>query len=370
VWKNELVLRAYLPRFAQTGQTSTHRTFIDCYAGSVSNVERGTGRPVASSTDLAFTTDPPFTHLLLFEIPDKAEGLRKSLRARYPERRFNVMPGDVNTEIRNGLKWLRAQGDAHTGPHLGQAIAYLDPDNHSQLAWTTIEDIARFAQERGPRGEYSRRRPIELLTLFPTGTLRRQVPVASGSAYAAASEVRKATRLFGTDTWLHIYNDQRRGILKGDAGWRWYVELFRHQLRELGYTHVSAIETRNTKNVMQYHLVFASGHIAGRTIMKYVMEQASRLLPEKLLEDRERSKHPGQSSLFEDLHLEMEAIGTSPESYAALMNEPAEIYPPGSGSGVRIERPPAPKASGGRAVKKGTDPAPGQMSFFDSERPR
>ena len=259
-----------------------------------------------------------------------------------------MVPGDVNVELRNGLKWLRAQGDAYSGPHLGQALAYLDPDNHSQLAWTTIEDIARFAQERGPRGEYSRRRPIELLILFPTGTLRRQLPTAPGSAYAKASEVKKATRLFGTDTWLHIYNDQRHGILKGDDGWRWYVELFRYLLQDLGYTHVSAIETRNTRNVMQYHLVFASEHIAGTTIMKDVMEHASRLLPEKLREDVERSKRPGQSSLFEEFRFELEAIGTSPESYAALMNEPAEIYPPGPGSRVKIERPAAPKGPGER----------------------
>ncbi len=342
VWKTELILGGYLPRFAQAGSSSEHRTFIDCYAGSVENIERGTGRVIESSTSLAFQTRPEFSHLLVFELAEKAEALRQTLRSAYPDRMFEVFPGDVNSEIRTGLKWWQDQGTAKSGPHLGQALAYLDPDNHGQLAWDTVERIARFASVRGPNGEYRRRRPPEQLILLPTGTLRRQLPTAKGSSRASTSEVRKATHLFGTDQWLTIYGDQRKGVLNGDDGWRWYVELFRHQLKDLGYRHVAAIETRNTRNVMQYHLVFASSHLAGRSIMQSVMEQASRVLPEKLREDRERFTRPGQTSLFDHLHHELEAIAASPESYACLMTETPEMYQPGSGAKVPVERPKAP----------------------------
>lgn len=342
VWKTELILGGYLPRFAKAGAGSQHRTFIDCYAGGIENFERGTGRLIESSTTLAFQTIPEFSHLLLFELADKAKALRDDLRSKYPGRKFEVFPGDVNSEIRAGLKWWRVQGTETSGPHLGQALAYLDPDNHGQLAWGTVERIARFCADRGPSGEYRRIRPPEQLILLPTGTLRRQLPTAEGSARASTSEVMKATRMFGTDEWLRIYTDQRKGVLQGDEGWRWYAELFRQQLRALGYSHVSAIETRNTRNVMQYHLVFASNHLAGRSIMKSVMEQASRVLPEKLREDRERLTQPGQTSLFDHLHHELEAIASSPASYACLMTERPQAYEPGSGATVPVERPAAP----------------------------
>lgn len=360
VWKTELVLGGYLSLFLRVGSSSVHRTFIDCFAGSVENRERGTGRAIDSSTTLAFRAQPEFTHLVLFELDGKAAQLDTALRSQYPDRRFAVIAGDVNVKIREGLRWLRNQGDSFRGPHKGQAIAYLDPDNHGQLAWDTIKDIAGFCREGGFLNEPLRERPVELLILLPTGTMRRELPVAHGTSFASTAAVNKVTRLFGTQDWLHIYNDQRRGVIFGDESWQWYVDLFRYRLKELGYDHVSAIEIRNTKNAMLYHLVFASGHTAGRALMNHVMEHASRVLPQKLQEERKAKALANQPSLFDGLEEELEAVAASPQSYAVMFRDAPKKYESGMGGVVNVERPEPPKRKDPKPATLGE-----QLSLLD-----
>jgi three-Cys-motif partner protein len=235
VWKTELILGAYLPDSLRAGRGALHRVFIDGFAGAVDNFERGSGRPVRSSPVLALEDDDPgFTHLVFHELPAKAESLRRELSSRFGNRRIKVIPGDCNDTIGAGLTWLSSQGTGASGPHLGQILAYLDPNNHTQLRWKTIENLATVFRQPSMQGRPVRRRPIELLVLFPALSMKRCLPTATGTVRATGREIAIINAFFGSDDWQAIYDDQRQGMLTGNHGWRLYVDLYRAQLKIVG----------------------------------------------------------------------------------------------------------------------------------------
>jgi three-Cys-motif partner protein len=242
-----VLLAGYLPSFTKACGTAHHVSFIDAFAGESVNVERHTGRPIPNSPRVALSTRPRFTHVLAFERPEKASALQAALRREYPDRKPRVIGGDVNTTLQLGLDWWRAQGTGpNYGPHLGPALAYLDP-NSLELDWRTIRTLAMFLRDSPVRGIHKRRRPIELLILFPTGPMRRILPQPpKRPADAKARE--PIDRLFGGLHWQAIYQDQINGRLDpGESSWLHYVHQYRWQLAELGYPHTSAIEVRNTR---------------------------------------------------------------------------------------------------------------------------
>lgn len=262
VWKTEILLGGYLPLFARVAQRADHRTFIDCFAGVARNIERETRREIPSSPRLALAVSPEFTHLLAFEEPQKAAALEGALRAEHPGREIRVIGGDCNEEIERGLRWWFDQRRGMRGPYLGPTLAYLDP-NHLELAWSTLEKIAHFGLTPPAPGAWVRQKgPIELLILFPTGPLKRRLPQA-GRAAASASMCNTVDRLFGSQSWRPIYEDQRASITTGEPSWIHYVNLYRLQLVGLGYAHTAAIEVRNTRGVVLYHMVFATSSEPG-----------------------------------------------------------------------------------------------------------
>jgi three-Cys-motif partner protein len=336
VWKTEILLGGYLPLFTRAAQSAVHRTFIDCFAGVARNVERDTGREIANSPRLALEASPQFTHLLAFEQPENAGALETTLRADHPDRVIRVIGGDCNMEITAGLRWWYDQRQGKRGPYLGPTLAYLDP-NSLELAWSTVETISRFGMAPPEPGAWVRQRgPIELLVLFPTGPLKRRLPQA-GKPAAAESMCETVDRLFGSQEWRAIYGDQRASITTGEPSWIHYVNLYRRRLAGLGYAHTSAIEVRNTKGVVLYHMVFATSSEPGKRIMNAVMEKTREVLPRLLEEERgRRREHPGRPSLFagQEDFAELEAISVDPERYAQLFTTTPEPYVPG--------QPPAP----------------------------
>lgn len=125
VWKTEILLGGYLPLFTRASQKAPHRTYIDCFAGVTRNLERGTGREIKSSPRLALEASPEFTHLLLFELEEKADRLEETLRSEFPTRTIKVIGGDCNERIEDGLRWWFEQREGNRGPYLGPALAYL-----------------------------------------------------------------------------------------------------------------------------------------------------------------------------------------------------------------------------------------------------
>lgn len=331
VWETEILLGGYLPLFAAASKRSDHRTFIDCFAGVSRNVERDTGREIKSSPRQALEAQPPFTHLLGFELPDNAARLQADLEAEFPGRAIKIVSGDANAKMDDGLRWWFDQRVGLRGPYLGAALAYLDP-NSMELAWTTVETLARFGRTPPAPNAWVRQRPIELLILFPTGPLKRTLPQAR-KAEAAQSARAKVDRLFGDSSWRPIYDDQRAGVIGGEDSWSHYVNLYRYRLLQLGYSHTAAIEVRNTRRVVLYHMVFATGNQAGKQIMGSVMSKAREVLP-RLLDDerrRRRSSSDGEP-LFaaEDWETELAAAVDDPTRYARLLTEDPQPYAPGA----------------------------------------
>jgi three-Cys-motif partner protein len=330
IWKTKVLLGGYLPLFTKAGSgRAGHMTFIDCFAGSHRNIDRTTKEPVPSSIELALEASPPFTHVLGFELRDRAVALETKLASQHPDRPVRIVGGDCNSKIDEGLAWWRDQGsaDGRRGPLLGPALAYLDPDS-MELDWATVERISSFGMTPVRPGDFVRRRRAELLILFPTGPMRRTLPQSGPDATEASKN--DVDRVFGSEDWRQIYADQRDDKVRGERSWIHYVELYRYQLEQLGYSHTSAIEVRNTRNVVLYHMVFATEHDAGKNIMKSIQQRARKVLPEMIAREKALRAQRGPS-LFEGSDAELDRFSANPERYAQLFNDPTSPYKAASG---------------------------------------
>jgi three-Cys-motif partner protein len=295
-WKDESLLAVYLSAFTSACmRKATHCTFIDCFAGPERGVDER-GVDFRGSPRVALSTKPEFTHTLFFELEPHAADLERSLRAEFPGRSIKVVAGDCNKTIHEGLAWLRDQGTSKQGPQLGPALAFLDP-NAMELDWTTVEAIANWTGVVAS-GDFVRKMKTELLILFPTGPMRRTLPTDPKKAEASDANKLAVDRLFGDQEWRSIYAAQRAGLIKGDDSWRYYVEQYRLGLHRLGYSYTSAIEVRNTSNVLLYHIVFATGHDVGKKIMKAVQVNARAVLP-AMVEDEKRGRLQSGTPMFE-----------------------------------------------------------------------
>lgn len=339
IWKTQVLLGGYLPIFTRASSgKANHRTFIDCFAGSDRNIDRTTKEEVPSSIELALDADPTFTHVFGFELPENADALQAKLVARYPGRPIRVIGGDCNSKIGEGLRWWREQGspDGRFGPVWGPTLAYLDP-NSMQLDWETVATLANFAMTSSVPHERTRTKRIELLILFPTGTMRRTLP-QRGKPEASEAAKLNIDRIFGGREWRQIYDDQRSGSIGGESSWIHYVNQYRYQLSQLGYPHTSAIEVRNTTRAVQYHMVFATQSKAGQDIMTSILERARKVLPAMVSKEKSLRAHQGPS-LFQGSDAELDEFFAHPEKYAQLFSGPTGPYDRAAAVADAIEQP-------------------------------
>lgn len=319
-----MLFSGYLAEFVKAGKKSHHRVFIDCFAGSRDNVEFGTGRDLLGSPRIALNVSPQFTHLLFFELPERASQLASSLANEYPGRNLKVISGDCNLSLQDGLDWIRTQGGSRSGPHLGQTLAFLGPDS-LELEWDTVVDLANW-QISNIRPSYNRRNRVELLILFPTGPMRRQLPQPP-KAEATEQQKRIVDRLFGGADWRPIYDAQREKIISGEESWLHYVELYRLQLLRLGYNFTAAIEVKNTTNAVLYHMVFATSNDTGKKIMKAILTKAREVLPVMIDEEKYRRRTSGPR-LFDESEADLERIRADPSRWAKLFADPPLPFNP------------------------------------------
>jgi three-Cys-motif partner protein len=118
----------------------TERVYLDAFAGSGEGMDRLTGETFEGSVRIALgIDDPAFTKLRFFEVPTKAERLRRQLAKEFPDRDLRVYGGDCNRTIPEALHDLRDMRWAPT-------FAFLDPDG-MELAWETLTTHLRITNE-------------------------------------------------------------------------------------------------------------------------------------------------------------------------------------------------------------------------------
>lgn len=199
------VLDEYLNRFVRASSGPSERVYLDAFAGEGSGLARLTGEAFKGSARIALEVgESGFTRFRFFEKGRRAGELEARLRADYRARDIVVSEGDCNETIPRVLGGLAALRWAPT-------FAFLDPDG-MELAWSTLRALA--GHKKGYRtGADKPEYKVELWMLFPSGGLVRTLALEEEKL--TASDERRATRLFGDESWRPIYGRRLEGRLAG-----------------------------------------------------------------------------------------------------------------------------------------------------------
>jgi three-Cys-motif partner protein len=299
------ILGDYLNAFNIASKRAGATVYLDLFAGTAENEARDTGEPVMGSARRALDAHPPFTKLYFFDLPATARALDASLRRDYPDRDFSVIPGDSNHELPRALDDIRA-GDLGWAP----TLAFLDPDNLG-IKWSTLEVLADFKRER----KYK----VELWILcfssaMPRVLSTREEPDAVGS--------QQLTAFFGTEQWRPIHHARAVGDIDATQAREEYVNLLRWRLEKvLGYRYTLAFDVKNVRGTL-YHLVFATDHDAGFTIMRDLYTRAARDHEPMRREARERERqHRDEAAGIQTLFAP-EDVAVAPSMAVEYRHEP------------------------------------------------
>jgi len=261
-WWSEVklsILAAYLGGFttACSGK-SLEITCLDLFGGDYDNQRRHEAGTFPGSTRIALETDPPFTRLAFFELPDKASALNAAIKAARPtDERWRVFPGDCNEHLAGALAWLDPVRWAPT-------FAFLDPKG-LQVAWTTIEMLSRWRADKKTK--------VELWMLFPEPALARVLGLRGVRGRRSAE---KLDRLYGCHDWVAIHQLRRDERLDPDEMRAEFVNLLRWRLENvLKYRTTHALQLVDTRGHPVYTLVFATDSQPGSEIMKHVYGNAA-----------------------------------------------------------------------------------------------
>lgn len=276
------ILSAYLRAFATASKSVSEILYFDLFAGNAKNQRRDIPRDIEGSALRALDALPPHARLFLFELGSVADELRRELHARFPQRSFEVVPGDCNATLLDVLERLRT-----AGVEWAPTFAFVDPYSSSALRWATIELLADF--KRG------RKNKVEQWLLFYGSDIPRVVGQDRANAELLLS------RTFGGDSWVPIAEARERGDLSANAARREYTNLLRWRLtRDLYYGYTHSFEVKNTSGAYLYDLVFATDNDAGNRIMGDVYAAAAQRFEQMRLEaiERRRVARSGQDTLF------------------------------------------------------------------------
>lgn len=233
------MLADYLGGFATASSNQSECVYLDAFAGEGFGLDRLTGEEFHGSARIALEAGDGagFTKFRYFELANRAGELEQRLRADYPGRDIKVYEGDCNKTIPKALADLRPLNWAPT-------FAFLDPDG-MELAWDTL--VALADHKRGYRSATSTKPEykVELWMLFPTSGIVRTL--ALDEAKVTDEDKARASRLFGSEQWLPIYDLRATGEISAVEAREEYVNLMRWRLeRDLGYRFAHPFELKNT----------------------------------------------------------------------------------------------------------------------------
>lgn len=282
------MLADYLPAFTTASKRAPTKLYLDLFAGDTRNFSRTTGEEIDGSPRVALLTDPPFTNVVLFELPSLAARLEAELRAEFPGRDLTVVPGDCNETIHNTLGGLAPLRWSPTFAFVDQYAA--------EIRWPTLEALARFRAGA---------RKTELWLLFAPSMLPRGL--ASEDSDAAERFRQRIDAMFGTPDWRSLHDDCKAGDITPADLRADLVNLMRWRLEtELGYAVTHTFEMKNTHGVPLYEMIFATDDKTGNKIMRSIYEKAALVRPKmkaQALAKRQADKDEksGMLGLFEPL---------------------------------------------------------------------
>lgn len=283
------ILEDYLQAFTTAGKKVDARIYLDLFAGWPRNKERVTDREIMGSVHRALMADPPFTHIGLFELPEKAERLGAAVATMYPHRAedIRVFPGDCNVTITRALRDLYQVRYAPTFAFIDQFAA--------EVSWSTFEHLSRFRPQHLTKPE--------LWLLFGTSFLPRGLRVTQEHMDAKFGD--RISAMYGCDDWFPIVRGRREGQLSPADMRSELINLMRFRLEEvLGYRTTHAFTLKNTNGQDLYTMIFATDHGAGARIMSRLYGNAIGRHDEMLRDAQARRRHQRAEQLNEDSGIE------------------------------------------------------------------
>jgi three-Cys-motif partner protein len=266
-WWSEVKLRIlaeYLHGFTTAVRgRSTEALCLDLFAGTYDNPRRHSPGTFPGSARIALETEPPFTRLAMFELPEPAAKLDAAITAARPgDQRWRVFPGDCNATLPSALAWLESVRWAPT-------FAFLDPRG-LQVAWATLEMLAKWRADQ--------RTKVEQWILLPEPAMARVLGLRGARGRPSADRL---DRVYGTHDWIAIHQLRRSGALTADEMRAEFVNLLRWRLEhELQYKTTHALQIVNTAGHPAYTMVFATDSTPGERIMAHVYgSAATRTIP-------------------------------------------------------------------------------------------
>jgi three-Cys-motif partner protein len=233
------IIAQYLPVYLQATKNVMERIYIDAFAGPGRNKIKPSGEIVDGSPLIALKSVAKngtlFDRYYFIEMaPKVAAELQNSLEQSRPGGPWEVIPGDVNTELPKLMKKIHPRSPT---------FVLLDTEG-IEPAWTTIESLSKWQ--------------TELLINFPLGMgINRN----TGSA--------KVTRYFGTDEWKPIWHGSNQGEAKP------LIDLYKNRLADLGWKFPSRLDKRisTVRGQSLYYLIHVSKVKAAGRIMDWVAKQ-------------------------------------------------------------------------------------------------
>jgi three-Cys-motif partner protein len=298
------LLKDYLDAFTTTTKNkSQERIYLDLFGGEPENVDRTTLSPIDGSARIALdTTNPPFTRLRFFELPQNAGKLRTTLEHEYPGRDLRVYEGDCNATIADALADLH-----HDDVAWAPTFAFIDP-NGPDCHWATLESLATH---KGPDAKTK----VELWMLFPVPLFQRMLPK---TGFVREEDNERITRMYGTTAWHAILAAKLDGEISALEAREEYLNLMRWRLEkdlEYGWTHQLLVN--NESNRPLYFMVFATDSDPGKKIMRDLYEKAAVTFPKMIEHNRarrermERESH-GVLDLFSSAGIEVPTESAGP----------------------------------------------------------
>jgi three-Cys-motif partner protein len=243
----------YLQAYRNVTKTAFQAHYIDLFAGCGDCVLKATGWPVEGLPWRALRAIPAFTRYFFVE---KDPDLATHLRNRISEagiKNAEVFVGDCNGPLLGEL--------LSSVPRHALSFAFLDPSG-LQLHWSTVE---RLASHRLGRWK------MELLILYPYDMVIKRWINQPGFANAL-------TASHGGEGWREAQSESERLQEDSHARHRRFVDLYKSELKDLGYRYVDDYGPMGYGKRAYYDVVFASDQPIGQKIMRAVWSR-DRLIP-------------------------------------------------------------------------------------------